>query len=266
MPDIFISKNRQEKIDQNRTERIKKLLEKEKQPEAVQPSDKAKISASAAKQEIIRSLKAHPHGEVQAKIQSEINHILKNKPKNGFLSTFLGWPPSVRFETQDREEKIVALLRQHWIVNVPWIIAAVIMLVAAFWYKYLPLVSLLPSNYRLIIVLGYLLLVYYYVTEKLLKWFFNVYIITDERIVDVDFISLLYKQVSDIKIDKIQDITYDMSGLIEAFFNYGTIHIQTASEVPCIDFESIPRPQQVVRLINQLLLEEELEEYQGRVR
>jgi len=110
------------------------------------------------------------------------------------------------------------------------------------------------------------LFIFYFITENLLKWFYNVYIITDERLVDVDFVSLLYKRISNTKIDKIQDVSYDMSGIFEAFFNYGNVLIQTASEVPNIDFENLPKPQEIVSLLNQLIMEEELEKIEGRVK
>lgn len=263
MPDIFVSPHQQDQKDHARADRIKHLLDKEKSmspatPSINQPTEITREKAAATV--------SHPTVQTRDQIRAEIDKILKNKPKNGFLNTFLGWPPTIRFETQDREEKTLAVLRQHWIVNVPWILGAVVMLAATPLIKYLPLINMLPDNYRLVLTLGYLLLAYYLVLTSLIKWFYSVYIITDERIIDVDFLSLIYKKVSDIKIDRIQEISYHMSGLIEAFFNYGSIKIQTASEQPSVEFEYVPRPQEVVTLINQLLLEEELEKVQGRVR
>ena len=42
--------------------------------------------------------------------------------------------------------------------------------------------------------------------------------------------------------------------------------IQTAAEIPTFEFDNVPQPQQVASLINQLLMEEELEKLEGRVR
>ena len=52
---------------------------------------------------------------------------------------------------------------------------------------------------------------------------FNVYIVTDERIIDIDFYNLIYKEVSDANIDKIQDVTYKMGGVVRTLFNYGDV-------------------------------------------
>lgn len=268
MPDIFISKDRQQKETDKKIVRIKKLLQEDMPKSAVKKelAKKNKAPASKNKEELKQVLKKDSNKHVLSRIQSEIHDILKDKPKNGFLATFLGRPRDVRFETQDKEEKVLALLRQHWVVNVPWIFLSIVLLILLPFLKHFPLFDVLPKNYVPIVSLGYFLFLFYFITERLLKWFYNVYIITDERIIDVDFLSLLYKKISGTKIDRIQDVSYDMSGLTEAFFNYGSVLIQTAAEIPAFEFENVPKPQEVVSLLNQLVLEEELEKIEGKVR
>src|SRR3989344_3865887 len=95
--------------------------------------------------------------------------------------------------------------------------------------------------------------------EKFLSWYFNVYIVTDERIVDIDFYSLIYKEISDTKIERIQDVTVVQGGVIRALFNFGTVNIQTAGERREFDFEDVPKPQVVAKFLNEMMLEEEKE-------
>ncbi len=102
--------------------------------------------------------------------------------------------------------------------------------------------------------------------EKFLIWFFTVSIVTDERIVDVDYPSLLYRRISDTKLDKIQDKTVSMGGLFQSLFNFGNVIIQTAGEQPEFEFIEISNPERVVKILNMLLLEEEQEVLEGRVR
>ena len=99
-----------------------------------------------------------------------------------------------------------------------------------------------PSNFRFVFVLVWYLVSTAYILESFLTWFFNVYIVTDERIIDIDFYNLIYKEVSDANIDRIQDVTYKMGGVIRTLFNYGDVLIQTASEVPNFVFKAIPNP------------------------
>ena len=102
--------------------------------------------------------------------------------------------------------------------------------------------------------------------ENFLGWFFNVYLVTDERVVDVDFYSLLYKQISDAGLEKIQDITYRVKGLAGSLINYGDILIQTAGEQPNIEFEAVPQPAEVVKILNELITQEEQDMLEGRAR
>lgn len=182
------------------------------------------------------------------------------------FSAFYYWPDKVWFETQEHEEKVVLLLRKHIITNVPWILLAGLFALAPFILQYFPLLSFLPAKFQFVSIIFWYLIVMAFILEQILSWFFNVYIITDERIIDVDFYNLIYKEISDAKIDKIQDVTYTMGGVVRTFFNYGDILIQTAGTVPNFEFLAVPNPAEVSRILQELRTEEEQEALEGRVR
>jgi uncharacterized membrane protein YdbT with pleckstrin-like domain len=150
-------------------------------------------------------------------------------------------------------------LRQHPIVNVRWIIIAVLGIFAPIVLNYLPILSFLPKNYQFIAVLGWYLLVTAYILQSFLYWFFNVYIVTTERVIDVDFFNLIYKKVSDADLNKIQDVSYNMGGVLRTLLNYGDVNIQTAGEVTNFDFEAVPKPDRVAKILQDLRQEEEQE-------
>ena len=113
--------------------------------------------------------------------------------------------------------------------------------------------------------LGWYTLTLGFALETFLVWFFSVFIITDERIIDVDFLSLLFKDISSAKIDAIQDISSKTGGALATVVDYGTVYIQTAGESTEIQFENVPQPAKVAAVLNELLLEEEKEKLEGRV-
>lgn len=196
----------------------------------------------------------------------EIKKRLASLPIRGIFSAFIPSPKNVRFENQEEEEKLILLLRRHTITNIPWIFITAILIVIPFFYQLFPLFDFLPKHYLPILFLGWYLLIVAFVFENFLLWFYNIYIITDERIIDVDFYHVLYKEISDAKIDKIQDVSYNQRGIFQAMFNYGDILIQTAAEKTQFVFEKIPNPDQVVSVINLLIAEEEQEAIEGRIR
>lgn len=205
------------------------------------------------------------HKTALTDVGKEIKRGAKNTYKNP-LAAFYFMPAKVNFETKERKEKIVLMVRKHPVTNVPWLFVTVVFLLLPRLFVFLPVIAQLPSEYRLVLSMVWYLIVIAYVLENFLDWFYDVNIITDERVVDIDFHNLIYKQVSDAKLDKIQDITYNQGGVARTLFNYGDVFIQTAAEVPAFEFLAVPRPDRIVAILRDLILEEEQEVIEGRAR
>ncbi|MFA6519091.1 MAG: PH domain-containing protein [Candidatus Shapirobacteria bacterium] len=196
--------------------------------------------------------------------RSEIDNILSTAKKS--FTSFKIKPQSFTFSEQELNEEIILVMRQHWFTNVSWILTAIIMSIAPIFLTFVPILASFPPNYQFVAILFYYLIVFAYSFEKFLAWYFNTYIVTDERVVDIDFVNLLNKKFTDAKISMIQDVTSKVSGFSQTLFNYGTILIQTASEVNELVFEKIPNPEHVIKVLQQLRQEEEQEAIDGRIR
>ena len=186
--------------------------------------------------------------------------------EKSYLASYLRNPHGVDFEIKDKEEKIELLLRMHPITNLKWILISLIMFLSPLLIRQFPILDFLPKNYEFIVCLGWYLITISYILESFLTWYFNVYIITDERIIDVDFYNLIYKDVSEAEIEKIQDVSYRMGGVIRTLFNFGDVFIQTAAEKPNFEFLAVPKPDKVAKLLQELKVQEKQEELEGRVR
>jgi hypothetical protein len=176
----------------------------------------------------------------------------------GPLTCFAVNPKGVRFETQEAGETVVLFLRQHIIVNLGWVILAVFMLLAPTMLFPMLIAALgipitIPASYIVIGTLFWYLGTFGFILAKFLGWYFNIYIVTDERVVDIDFYYLLYKQFSQAELNKIQDISYASGGIFATFLNYGNVKIQTAGEMPNLEFDKVPYPERVVETIRNLL-------------
>jgi len=169
------------------------------------------------------------------------------------LGAFSLYPKHIDFETREKGEDIILLLRAHPITNVKWVLIALLMVVAPSIVSTAGFFASLPVGFGLIILLAWYLLTMAYSLENFLNWYFNVYFVTTHRIIDVDFYNLIYKQVSDANLDRIQDVTYTMGGVIRTVFNYGNIYIQTAGEVTQFEFLGVPSPDKVAKIIQDLL-------------
>lgn len=189
-----------------------------------------------------------------------------SEPSRSPLTSFNLVPDKIKFVGADSQEKVILLLRRHPITNLGWMLISVFLILIPFFLSFLQVSTLLPANMQLVMLMLWYLIVIAFVFEEFLGWYFNVYIITDERVFDVDFINLIYREITDANLDQIQDVTVRVSGTLRTFLNYGDILIQTASETPQIEFESVPRPDDVASVLRELRVEEEIEKLEGRVR
>lgn len=174
------------------------------------------------------------------------------------LTSFAVSPEGVRFETQEKEEQVVLFLRQHLITLFAPAVLVVGMALAPvallpFLSTFLTLPVEIPTSYIIVGTAFWYVVTFGLALMSFLRWFFNIYIVTDKRIVDIDFLHLLYKEFSEARLERIQDISFKSGGILAAFFDYGDAYVQTAGEMPNIEFVSVPKPARVVETISALL-------------
>lgn len=170
------------------------------------------------------------------------------------LSSFIERPIKCSFEGQDPDEKILLLLRAHPITNIPWIILAIFVFAIPFVVlKLLPLAGIslafIPQSFVLISLIINFLLVLIIVFEGFLEWYFNAALITNEKVVDIDFEHLLYKGVDLAPLSKIEETDSVTAGIVGTIFNFGNVSVQTAGAKVAIEMKNIPKPAHVADLI-----------------
>jgi len=159
--------------------------------------------------------------------------------------------PNIRFESQHDGEETIMALRSHPITQVFWVINAFIILLILFFVN-----MLLPMifNINQIIFINFfsIFFIFSYCWFNFLNWYFNVGIITSQRVIDVDYYYILYKEITVADLAKIQDITVKTGGFLGSLLNYGNIFIQTAGTDPNIEFINISKPNRVREIIDGL--------------
>lgn len=191
---------------------------------------------------------------------SETSPPKNRKPKtiSQALSAFLFMPEEMRFETQEQAETIILLLRKHWITNFFWLFISFILLITPL--ILFPAVSFsgliaesISGSYISFIILAWYLGTFSYILVNFLLWYFTVSIVTNDRIVDIDFFNILHKKFAETKISRIEDVTMKTGGFIRSIFDCGDVFVQTAAKEAMFQFEAVPHPEKVVRIINGLM-------------
>ncbi|MEO6508793.1 MAG: PH domain-containing protein [Patescibacteria group bacterium] len=172
--------------------------------------------------------------------------------KREAFNSFVLNPQNVHFESQQADEAVILILRAHPATQIPWLINSFFMTILIVVLNFILPLVLTPSQILFVNIFGVAGL-FAYMWYNFLLWFFNVGIITNERIVDIDFKSILFKEVTATKVEKVEEVTSKSGGYVGSLFNYGTVYVETASNEINIEFERVPHPAQVVEIINNLV-------------
>lgn len=127
------------------------------------------------------------------------------------------------FEGQHEGEELLFVFRRHIIAMrkgfygllIPFALSSIPPLI---WQSNLELFLLPIAG----LGVGLLIFAYYFV-----MWYFTVYIVTTERIRQVTQHGLFGKDVVELRLSKIQNISYNIPGFTGEIFKFGTIIIQT---------------------------------------
>lgn len=181
----------------------------------------------------------------------EILPNAKSKQKNNLLASYCE-SPSIKFESQSEKEAVVLLVRAHFISQLPWIFVSVILCISPlflsfFIARFLSIIQLIFA-----IFLWYLAALTYGFTN-LFTWIYNLEILTNYRVIDVDYHGVLYKEVNTCALSKIEDVAVRPGGFIPSIFHFGNLYIETAGVHPSIEFSNIPSPDKVAGIIHELI-------------
>jgi uncharacterized membrane protein YdbT with pleckstrin-like domain len=110
---------------------------------------------------------------------------------------------------------IIAMRKGFYLLLIPFMVSAIPPLI---WQSNLEL-FLLPIGGLL---LGLILFSYHF-----LMWYFTMYIVTDQRIRQITQRGFFGKDVIELRLSKIQNISYNIPGFSGELFGFGTIVIQT---------------------------------------
>lgn len=170
------------------------------------------------------------------------------------------------FDGQKPGEQILLVLHRHWFNILTQFLAVFLMLLLLIGsFVYLPIIF--PdlaegAGHTLFLFLENLFFLLLWIIFFLIwvDYYFDVWIVTDRRIVNIEQKGLFSRVVSELEIENIQDITTDVRGVIPTFLNYGQLFVQTAAEMERFVFRNIPDPYTVKDMIMNLQKKQEKRE------
>lgn len=162
------------------------------------------------------------------------------------------------FEGQQSDESIYLVARQHWVILAKRLVIWAILVAALMLFQhYIPLLGPAVLEGPVASLINVLVQIYllFLVTSLFIIWvlyYLNMYVVTNERIVDVSQQGLFNHTISELNMEKIEDVTSEVKGILGHIFDYGTVYIQTAGTRERFDFENVANPGQIAKLILEL--------------
>lgn len=177
------------------------------------------------------------------------------RKKMGFLRAFAENPHGVTFANQKTHEEVILFLRAHLITNFLWFVIFIFLLFVPLFYfiifKNFPSpLSFIPEKFNYFFVVFYYLLVFAYALFNFLNWFYNIFLITNLGVVDIDYSDLLYHDVAFTNFNLVEDVNYTKIGFFSSLFNYGDVFIQTAGGRENLEGLGVPNPARAAHIIS----------------
>ena len=157
------------------------------------------------------------------------------------------------------DEKVVLELRRHWyyFVSEAAFIAflAILPVISGAVLSWSDLFELIDNSTSLFWFLTFSWYIFLWTMFFVIwtEYYLDVWVVTDKRIIDIEQFSLFSRDISEVRLDKVQDVTIEIKGLIPTFLGFGNIYIQTASEHREFAIRSIPDPHRAKDIIMQLV-------------
>jgi uncharacterized membrane protein YdbT with pleckstrin-like domain len=162
------------------------------------------------------------------------------------------------FQGQRENEEVLRIIHRHWFnIFLQYIGIGCTALLVTIIFSVLPKVTslppdALPSIFSSFLLNTFLLFIWLYVFLIWVDYYFDVWIITNERIVNIEQKGLFNREVSELRFSRIQDVTSVVDGFVPTILNFGDVYVQTAAEEERFVFRQIPDPYTIKDMVMQL--------------
>jgi hypothetical protein len=76
-------------------------------------------------------------------------------------------------------------------------------------------------------------------------YYMDIWVVTNRRIIDIDYQRLFDRNIAILRLDRVQDVTTHMSGILPTLLKYGSVVVQTAGSDKEFVIDQIAHPEQL---------------------
>ncbi len=171
------------------------------------------------------------------------------------MSKEISYFSDYHFRGQRDGEKILSIIHRHWFdISLHYAFIALIVLFQLASFSILPLLEqwIDPEAVVPVFIFVHLLILTFLWFYGFLIWidyWLDVWIVTDQRVVNIEQKGLFSRHVSELHFNTVQDVTSKVQGIIPTLLNYGDVEVQTAAEKSRFLFRRVPEPYKIKAMI-----------------
>lgn len=159
------------------------------------------------------------------------------------------------------DEHVILETRRHWFIIASEVFGYVVLLALPFLvYPYIENTELsLPTGESLSLSLDpafgvflgsiWALIIWMRIVGTWTNYYLDLWTVTNKRVLDIEQKGMFHRKTSIFRIERIQDVTIEVRGIIATLLNYGDIHVQTAGEGQEFIMRGIAHPKYVRQVI-----------------
>lgn len=159
------------------------------------------------------------------------------------------------FEGQLPEEKTILVIRKHWIILFASLLIinflAILPFIIYFFIRLKTWYSIFSSLYWFLVTV-YFLILWDFLFYQILIYILTTVVITNKRVIMIRQLGLFKYARNETELNKIQDITIKIFGILPTLLNFGDLEIQTAAAEIKFYFDNLPNPQKIKTAIMDL--------------
>lgn len=158
-------------------------------------------------------------------------------------------------------EKVLQEVRRHWFIFwtegfilsflavVPLVI---ILVIGMFWPSFITSKAFFLAGFFYCLYL-YILWLFFFLAWT--DYYLDVWVITNKKIFHIEQRALFKRQISQFRLERVQDITVEIPGFFATILNFGDIHVQTAGQGREFIIKTARQPYEVKKIISDTLSE-----------
>ncbi len=157
--------------------------------------------------------------------------------------------------TLDPGEKVVRKIQHHWIDLASLAVVTTVMLLVGLaisygYGRYRALMPVaIPDGAIVALSAAFMALAVLILLVGLWVYQQNYILLTDHHLIQVEQQGLFHRQVDQVSLGRIQDVSGARPGIVPTLLNFGTVIIQSAGEQRQFIFHRVPQPQELADYI-----------------